>query len=97
VLGCPNSITAERPFPLHTGVAMVTAIEQITPAMRHFVIHHHWVPRGGLRRSVGELELPGEPGQALGGGEARVMRDVRRHLQAHRPGLAMRLLGYWKR
>jgi hypothetical protein len=25
------------------------------------------------------------------------MRDIRRHLQAHRPDLAMRLLGYWKR
>jgi NADPH-dependent ferric siderophore reductase len=57
----------------------------------------HWVPRGGLRRAVRALELPDGHGQAWGGGEARVMRDIRRHLQAHRPDLAMRLLGYWKR
>jgi NADPH-dependent ferric siderophore reductase len=56
-----------------------------------------WVRRGGLRRGVRELELPDGPGQAWGGGEARTMRDVRRHLQAHRPDLAMRLLGYWRR
>ena len=57
----------------------------------------HWVGRGALRRGVRELALPDGPGQAWGGGEARTMRDVRRHLQAHRPDLAMRLLGYWKR
>ena len=53
----------------------------------------HWPPR----RGVHELELPDGPAQAWGGGEARTMRDIRRHLQAHRPDLAMRLLGYWKR
>jgi NADPH-dependent ferric siderophore reductase len=57
----------------------------------------HWVRRGGLRRGVRELELPEGPGQAWGGGEARTLRDIRRHLQAHRPDLPMRLLGYWKR
>jgi hypothetical protein len=27
----------------------------------------------------------------------RAVGDIRRRLQAHRPDLAMRLLGYWKR
>jgi NADPH-dependent ferric siderophore reductase len=55
----------------------------------------HWVRH--LLAAVARLALPDGPGQAWGGGESRVMRDVRRHLQAHRPGMAMRLLGYWMR
>jgi NADPH-dependent ferric siderophore reductase len=78
-------------------VAEVAGPEEHQPAACAAELELHWVPRGGLRRAVRELELPDEPGQAWGGGEARRMRDVRRHLQAHRPDLAMRLLGYWKR
>src|SRR4051812_668204 len=99
-------MSAERPFPLHTGVATVTAIAghaadaplpPRSPRVRGTRDRAARVRRGGLRRAVRELELPGGPGQVWGGGEARTMRDVRRHLQAHRPDLAMRLLGYWKR
>jgi len=66
----------------------------------------HWLLRG--RRAPGttrlllerlrQLQLPSGPGQAWGGGEALVMRDLRRHLAAECAALAGRLqiLGYWK-
>jgi NADPH-dependent ferric siderophore reductase len=83
--------------PACNAVVEVAGPEEHQPADCAAELELRWVPRGGLRRAVRDLELPGEPGQAWGGGEARTMRDVRRHLQAHRPDLAMRLLGYWKR
>lgn len=69
-------------------------------------VEWHWALRGtaapgttrALFEAVRALELPDEPGQAWGGGEALALRDVRRHLAAECPAVAgsMRLLGYWK-
>jgi len=66
----------------------------------------HWLQRDGepagqttlLVDAVRELELPGGPGRAWGGGEALAMRDVRRHLKDERglPREDTQILGYWK-
>lgn len=68
-------------------------------------VEWHWCLRGErapgttelLLEAVRELELPAGRGQAWGGGEALVMRDLRRHL-ATVPALAdsLGLLGYWR-
>lgn len=69
-------------------------------------VEWHWCPRGDagpgtstvLPDTLRGLELPDDPGQCWGGGEALVMRDVRRHVAAHVPQAtsSMRVLGYWK-
>lgn len=66
----------------------------------------HWCLRGDAEPGTStvvidtlrDLALPDGPGQVWGGGEALVMRDVRRHVAAHVPQAAssMRVLGYWK-
>jgi len=65
-----------------------------------------WISRGGrpagttsvLPDALRRLRLPPERGRAWGGGEAMVMRDVRRHLQANCPAVAgsLKIMGYWK-
>lgn len=64
-------------------------------------LHRDGAPAGTttlLRDAVRELALPAGPGCAWGGGEARAMRDVRRHLRDERAldACDVRLLGYWK-
>lgn len=48
-----------------------------------------------LEDTVAELTLPDGPGQAWGGGEARVMKAIRRDLK-QRGVEELRLTGYWK-
>lgn len=69
-------------------------------------VEWHWCLRGerppGTTRllldRLLELELPSARGQAWGGGEALVMRDLRRHLTVECVAVsgAISLLGYWK-
>ncbi|MTD46031.1 hypothetical protein GKE82_17490 [Conexibacter sp. W3-3-2] len=66
----------------------------------------HWCVRGDTAPGTSTvvidtlrtLELPTTRGQCWGGGEALVMRDVRRHVAAHLPACAgaVQVLGYWK-
>ncbi|MBN1530381.1 MAG: siderophore-interacting protein [Thermoleophilaceae bacterium] len=107
--GLPALLAIAEALPAgHRTVALaeVAGEQERQPLVSPADLELHWVSREGrapgstgvLLERLRALELPDGRGQAWGGGEALAMRDLRRHLQASRPGLdgSLRLLGYWK-
>ena len=92
--------------PGHRAVAIAEVADdgERQPVSSGAEVELRWVTRAGrwpgtsrvLLDTLEGLELPEAPGQVWGGGEALVMRDVRRHLQARLEHSPMRVLGYWK-
>lgn len=92
----------------HRAVALVEVADaaEEQPIHTRAELDLRWLRRDGagagttslLADAVRALDLPAAPGRAWGGGEARAMRDVRRHLGEERglPAGAVSLLGYWK-
>lgn len=92
----------------HRAIALVEVQDEAerTTAESAADVEWHWCLRGDAAPGTSTvvidtlrgLTLPDTPGQCWGGGEALVMRDVRRHVAANVPSAAssMRVLGYWK-